>query len=200
MRFKVVLSRTLRSNYVALPADTHLRQSLPNAGSALCQALKVSLLTTQGASIYLGFTGAQSAAPRTIELSRELGLLLQIEEDSLVEVQLEYSFQKLASLELEPLTVDDFEVVEQNAGQVEEQLLNQVGVFYQNQVFCLFLGNNGQSIVRLRSVMGGQQASQAACFFLTDQSELHIQAKIRKRPLAKHQAIEPEPIAPEPEI
>ena len=57
-------------------------------------------------------------------------MLLGLEQDSLVNCSLEYSFEHLESIELEPLTVDDFEIVETNSGFIEEQLLNQVGVFY----------------------------------------------------------------------
>jgi hypothetical protein len=38
----------------------------------------------------------------------------------LVSVQIEYSYQKLQQLELEPATADDFEIVEQNSSQIEE--------------------------------------------------------------------------------
>jgi len=47
-----------------------------------------------------------------------------------VNVSIEYSFEHLDSIELEPLTVDDFELVEIHAAYIEEQLLNQIGVFY----------------------------------------------------------------------
>jgi hypothetical protein len=42
-----------------------------------------------------------------------------LEQDSLVEVGLEYSFERLESLEIEPLTVEDFELVEQNSAYIE---------------------------------------------------------------------------------
>jgi len=37
---------------------------------------------------------------------------LGLEQDSLVEVSLEYSYEHLDKLEIEPLTVEDFELVE----------------------------------------------------------------------------------------
>ena len=41
-----------------------------------------------------------------------------------MEVSIEYSYEKLDALELEPLTVDDYEVIEQHCDQIENQLLN----------------------------------------------------------------------------
>ena len=49
---------------------------------------------------------------------------MNLEEDSLVQVSIEYSYEKLPAIELEPLTVEDYEVIEQNCDQIEEQLLN----------------------------------------------------------------------------
>lgn len=79
---------------------------------------------------FFGFVGGVSAEPNTIEISREAALLLQLDDDMLVQVAIEYSYEKLNAIELDPLTVDDYEVIEQNCNQIEEQLLNQVGVFY----------------------------------------------------------------------
>ena len=68
----------------------------------------------------MGFVGGVSAEPNTIEISREAAFLLHLEEDMLVEVSIEYSYEKLNAIELEPITVEDYEVIEQNCGQIEE--------------------------------------------------------------------------------
>ena len=94
----------------------------------------------KGRPLYFGFTGGVSSEPNTLELSQELGLLIGLENDMLVSASVEYSYKKLSALELDPLTVADFEIIEQNSDQIEEQLLNQVGVFHENQMFLLFLG------------------------------------------------------------
>ncbi len=54
-------------------------------------------------------------------------------------------------MELEPLTPDDFEIIERNAGYIEEQLLNQVGVFSQGQSFTVNIGT-GEGNVMVRMV------------------------------------------------
>ncbi len=94
-----------------------------------------------------------------------------------MEASLEYSFEKLKQLELEPLTPDDFEIIERNAGFIEEQLLNQVGVFYDGQRFNVIIGEGNVSI-RMISKISKQSA--AKCFYLNVDSELHIAPKLRQ--------------------
>ncbi len=105
-------------------------------------------------------------------------MALGFEDEMLVSVQLEYSYQKLDQLELEPATADDFELVEQNSNQIEEQLLNQVGVFYRGQTFVLFLGQQ-KTVVRLKSIVDARLTNN--CFYLTESCELHIAAKTRPK-------------------
>jgi len=45
---------------------------------------------------------------------------LKLEQDSLVNASIEYSFEHLESIELEPLTIDDFELVETHSAYIEE--------------------------------------------------------------------------------
>ena len=42
----------------------------------------------------------------------------------LISAQIEYSYCKLDSVELEPLTAHDFEIIEKNSEFIEENLLN----------------------------------------------------------------------------
>ena len=91
-----------------------------------------------------------------------------------MEVGLEYSYEHLDKLEIEPLTVEDFELVEQHSSFIEEQLLNQVCVFYHRQEFVLWLSN---TTVKLRAKCEGQ----AKCYYVGLNSELHIEAKMRAK-------------------
>lgn len=85
-------------------------------------------------SHYLGWAGGltESSAPNALELSNDLALLLGLDDGMLVSAQIEYSFAHLDSLELEPLTPQDFEVLEKNSEFVEENLLNQMQIFYRD--------------------------------------------------------------------
>ena len=49
---------------------------------------------------------------------------MHLEDDMLLQVAIEYSYEKLNSIELEPVTVEDYEIIEQNCEQIENQLLN----------------------------------------------------------------------------
>lgn len=130
MRYKVNIVPSLKTNYIGLPADSPLRHGLSsNNHSQLCTAIRVqSLFHNQ--VFYFGFTGSHSTEANSLDISQDLARLLHLEQDSLVSASLEYSFEHLDSIELEPLTVDDFELVEQHSSYIEEQLLNQIGVFY----------------------------------------------------------------------
>ena len=180
MRYRIVLVHNLKNNYIRLPSDSALRQamSVSDASRGLtafmtrqgshCQAIKVTpcMDEARGRPIYFGFVGGTSEEANTVEISMEAAGLLGLEDDMLVSVALEYSYEKLNAVELDPLTVDDFEIIEQNSSQIEEQLLNQVGVFYSNQLFVIFLGANGTQIVRLRTIIDPKETSN--CFYLTE--------------------------------
>jgi len=131
--------------------------------------------------VFFGFVGGVSEEANTIELSMEVAHLLHLEDEMLVSAQIEYSYEKLPSVELDPLTVEDFETIEQNSDEIEEQLLNQVGVFFDRQLFVLFLGPQGTQSVRLMAKID-TKVNTSSCFFLTESCELHIAAKSRPRP------------------
>jgi Peroxisome biogenesis factor 1, N-terminal len=193
MRYRLKLINC-KNNYIRLPNDSPLRQAIANSiasahgSSGLgfyfesershCAAIKVQSLSSVAYPAYFGYAGGISAESNTVELSREAAAALGLDEDLLVSVQIEYSYQKLQHLELEPATADDFEIVEQNSSQIEEQLLNQVGVFFRGQTFVLFLGQQG-TVVRLRSVIDARNSSN--CYYLTESCELHIAAKARPK-------------------
>lgn len=134
--------------------------------------------------MYFGFAGGISSEENCIEISDHVGRLLGLNDGDLVQAAIEYSFEKLKQIELEPLTPDDFEIIEKNCNFIEEQLLNQVGVFYDRQKFIISM-NDGGVIVRLISKIGRQSAISgnqiAKCFYLTVDSELHIAPKLRPK-------------------
>ena len=82
--------------------------------------------TDDGSShnLYFGFAGGISSEENCIEISDQVGRLLGLNDGDLVQAAIEYSFEKLKQIELEPLTPDDFEIIEKNCNFIEEQLLN----------------------------------------------------------------------------
>ena len=75
-------------------------------------------------TFFFGYSGGTSGDDTQIEISDALGRQLGLHEGDLVEASIEYSFEKLKQVELEPVTADDFEIIERNCGYIEEQLLN----------------------------------------------------------------------------
>ena len=122
MRYKLKLVRQLKHNYVNLPSDSPLRQSLStqkNYLSSHCQSIKVTSVQNN-VTHYLGFTGGASAEENTIELSYEAGLVLNLADGSMVQCSIEYSYERLQNIELVPFSASDFEIIEQNSAQIEE--------------------------------------------------------------------------------
>jgi hypothetical protein len=69
---------------------------------------------------YFGFVGGTSDEPNTIDISHEVGALLDLADGDMINASIEYSFDKLNEIELEPLTADDFEIIEKNSEYIEE--------------------------------------------------------------------------------
>jgi hypothetical protein len=53
-------------------------------------------------------------------MSYDVGILVGLHDGEMVNASLEYSFEKLKDVELEPLTADDFEIIEKNSEFIEE--------------------------------------------------------------------------------
>ena len=95
-----------------------------------------------------------------------------------------------SSVTLEPLTEDDWEVLEANASHVEEVVLQQTAVLAQGQLVPLWL--RGQALIRLQvtscqlppssSSSGGDPRSLLSKVVrVTDGCELHVAPKMRKK-------------------
>ena len=72
---------------------------------------------------FVGWTGTFSTG-ECIEVAEELAEVLDLIDEQLAEVQVEYSCQRIASLEMEPDTAQDFHRIQTNGDYVEEMLLN----------------------------------------------------------------------------
>ena len=128
MRYKLHLSKVLRSNFILLPASSPLRHSLANKSSYLSSEtssvtpIKLTSLASDHhiSTFFFGYSGGTSLDDTHVEISEGLGRLLGLQEGDLVEAAIEYSYEKLKQVELEPVTADDFEVIERNSGYIEE--------------------------------------------------------------------------------
>lgn len=129
MRYKLHLSRTLKNNFILLPQNSPLRQSLTSKTYSSFDTNNVtpikitplsSLSEDNQHSFYFGYSGGTSAEENVVEVSEQVGQLLGLRDGDLVQAAIEYSFEKLKQIELEPLTPDDFEIIEKNCSFIEE--------------------------------------------------------------------------------
>ena len=129
MRYKLRLSKSIRNNFISLPQTSSLRTASLSANKAYLYEtanttpLKLQSLSSQSI-FYFGFTGGTSDEPNTVEISEAAGLYMGLRDGEYVEVAIEYSFEKLKQIDMEPYTAEDFELVEKHSEFVEEQLLN----------------------------------------------------------------------------
>ncbi|KAI8639618.1 P-loop containing nucleoside triphosphate hydrolase protein [Parasitella parasitica] len=84
-----------------------------------------------------------------------------------------------AAVHVEPLTEDDWEILELHAGYVEENLLSQIRVVYVNQIMCVWI--HGKTLVRLAVA---DMDPKQDFLKLTNQSEVIVAPKVRRQATA----------------
>lgn len=100
--------------------------------------------------------------------------------DSQVSVSALAEIRDITSVEVEPLTVEDWEMLEVHAGWLENGgLLSQITVVYPNQVLRLVI-NGGTDTATIRVVKTGDSTWEpCACGRLVAKTEIHVQPKPR---------------------
>ena len=97
---------------------------------------------------YVTWSGQSSSAPNTIEMSQYMASLFGLAHGQKTTVRpIKEQIPSGVSVQVEPLTEDDWEIVELHAQFLEEQMLNQVRILYNGLVFPLSIG---QIIIRLK--------------------------------------------------
>ncbi|KAJ3293122.1 Peroxisome biosynthesis protein pex1 [Borealophlyctis nickersoniae] len=82
-----------------------------------------------------------------LEIDTQYGRVLGLVDGQKVSVEFCKDAPAGNSVHVEPLTADDWEILELHAGYLEEQLLNQVRVVYKDQIFTVWV--HQQTIIRL---------------------------------------------------
>jgi hypothetical protein len=129
--------------------------------------------------------GCSKCAEReTLEIDFSYKNSLNLKENQLVKVKtVKVPLGKRISVE--PMTVDDWEILELNAGLLEEQFLNQVRVVYLNQIITIWLD---QSSIRVQ--VGGKfinkvsiesDETNTVVVVLDNDSEVIVSPKVRKQ-------------------
>ncbi|KAK7057474.1 putative peroxisomal biogenesis AAA ATPase pex1 [Favolaschia claudopus] len=142
--------------------------------------------TTQ---VYVGWTGMASASSlaqfnssssssergyETIEIDPQYALGLGLKQNDLVEIGLVHDLPLATSVATEPLTADDWEIIDIHASHVESTLLSQVRVAHVGQEIDVWV--LGRTRVRLRVVSIQPEKGKAS--LLTTNTEVSIAPKL----------------------
>ncbi|KAI8997534.1 P-loop containing nucleoside triphosphate hydrolase protein [Pilobolus umbonatus] len=143
----------------------------------------------QNRKFYCGWSGeaSKSLQPNSVfihgangkldvlEMDPQLGMSVGLQDGQKVNVEFCRNVPECATVHVEPLTEDDWEILELHAGYVEENLLSQLRVVYQQQVICVWI--HGKTLVRL---LVAELDPKQDYLKLTNQSEVIVAPKVRK--------------------
>lgn len=172
-RLRVALAERTSCN-AALHADDQraLFGGLPPSRH-FCRPLQ---LQRQGATAcFVGWVGDTSLSKGVLELAKPFADCLGLREGEVLEVAVMLNVLTAAGVMVQPDSADDWEVVELQAGYIEQNLLSQIAVLSPGMVFPVWI--HGQMPVRLR--VDARDENEAECFLLARDSELMIEAKER---------------------
>ncbi|KAI8823778.1 P-loop containing nucleoside triphosphate hydrolase protein [Fimicolochytrium jonesii] len=193
----------LASTFVNLPQEwaNALWDQLQNlrSGSVILSLKWKDKSARQGLNreVFVAWAGGAAAAKRTsypgqapqgkenrLEIDALYGKLLGLTEGLPVEVEFCKNIPNGTSVNVEPLSVDDWEILELHAGYLEEQFLNQVRVVWDGQIIPVWV--QGGTVIRLRIV---DTEPTATCVKLDTDAEVIVAPKQRRKVSFK----EPEP-------
>ncbi|KAI9012001.1 P-loop containing nucleoside triphosphate hydrolase protein [Phycomyces nitens] len=137
---------------------------------------------------YCGWSGEASKAldpnavfkygnspPEVLAIDPQFGQAIGLSEGQLVSVEFCRNVPECVSVHVEPHTEDDWEILELHAGYVEDNLLSQIRVVYENQLMCVWI--HGRTLVRLRVAEINPPSSYMK---LTNNAEVIVAPKARQ--------------------
>ncbi|XP_012943052.1 peroxisome biogenesis factor 1 [Aplysia californica] len=131
----------------------------------------------QGAKVFFSIHSklADIMPGDTVQLSGQYGVKLGLKDNEpLILKPIKSSVQTVRRVSMDPLSVDDWEILEQNAGRVELVLMDQVRVVWPGQIIPVWIQ---KSLVIFMKVTGLEPMS--SCAVLEKNSEIVIAAKVR---------------------
>ncbi|KAI8057166.1 P-loop containing nucleoside triphosphate hydrolase protein [Syncephalis plumigaleata] len=190
-RSLTVVFTTLRTCFVNLPPawSSALFDQTKHAGQIVLEVSWPSLTGEAGQSsdssnrTYLAWAGGSSqTTERTshgttdiLEIDSQFGRSIGLTSGQLVHVKFQRKVTMARTIQLEPYSSDDWEIMELHAAYFEEQLLNQVGVVYRDQLLTVWVQQ--RTLIRLRVVSTDPEE---ACVRLGVDVEVHIAPKVRQ--------------------
>lgn len=116
-----------------------------NKNMASDDTISWPLKVTLGDQVFFfGYTGGVSEEQNTIEVAEDLANALNLPDSVPVDVSIMYTFRHLKTVEFEAMTASDYEIVRHFSEEIEVNLLNQIGVFFNGLIFPCHVGPNLQ--------------------------------------------------------
>ncbi|CAK5281813.1 unnamed protein product [Mycena citricolor] len=155
-------------------------------------AVHLTVVSQEKLQVYVGWTGMASASSlaqfntsdpsekglETVEIDPQYALGLGIKQNDIVEIGLVHDLSMATSVATEPLTSDDWEIIEIHASHVESTLLSQVRVAKVGQEIDVWV--LGRTRVRLR-VVSIVPESKGNALLLTTNTEVSIAPKLHSK-------------------
>ncbi|CAA0831690.1 Peroxisome biogenesis protein 1, partial [Striga hermonthica] len=140
MEFEVRVVGGIESCFVSLPLP--LIQTLQSGYLPPILAVE---LRCDARLWQVAWCGAASSSPYSIEIARQYADCIGLGDRTVVKVRVVSNLPKATLVTIEPLTEDDWEILELNSELAENAILKQVGIVHEEMRFPLWL--HGQTVV-----------------------------------------------------
>ncbi|VAI19832.1 unnamed protein product [Triticum turgidum subsp. durum] len=137
----------VRSCFVALPLPVIQALERTAAGGSLPAVLALELHGPDRARWRLAWAGAvsASASPDAVEVSQQFAACISLPDNTKASLSAVSVLPKAKFVSVEPISEEDWEVLELNSELAEEAILKQVGIVYDGMKFPLWL--HGDNVV-----------------------------------------------------
>ena len=190
MRLPVALDSSKRTCFIALP-NVAIRALFGQQRPAGVVALK---MRWGGKTAFVGFAGHMSSRA-VVEVPTAFAQTIGLAEDVqaaggiplfVVLNKVDYA-PKVQSITLDPVSEDDWEIIERNAGFLENSLLDQISAVYTGLIFPVWI--EGRMLVRLKATSKNSNV----CELLARDSEVIIAPRVRKKNRSEQKKALPKP-------
>ncbi|CAJ1378101.1 unnamed protein product [Effrenium voratum] len=160
------------SCYVALHSSD-AGELFKTSARHFCRCLR---LQCAKGDVFVGWAGDHSLRQACLEISKPFAESLGLKEGEQVEA-VAHAAPIASSVMVQPNRIEDWEVVELQAGFIEENLLSQVSVLMPGMIFPVWV--HGQLVAKLQLDPADPNTSE--CFMLGRDTELAIESRQRER-------------------
>ncbi|KAI8588343.1 P-loop containing nucleoside triphosphate hydrolase protein [Geranomyces variabilis] len=165
---------SLKSGQVVLSLKWRSKRSHGTEKKSAADARKAFVVWAGGAA-----TKDRRQQSDFVEIDAQYGRALGLREGQTVNVEFCKDVAVGRSVNVEPLSVDDWEILELHAGYLEAQFLNQVRVVWKDQILTVWV--HGQTVIKLKVI---ETDPDAPCVTLDTDAEVIVAPKQRWTPAA----------------